>query len=497
MASITRLFLPIILLSLNLNPCFSQIDSVRVSFIEEATDSLGPWTYTTQNIDSMDSAGRLYSRTQRTWNGSNWMNDRTETFNYDNSGHVILHTHFTWNGNSYTGLEKIENTYLVNGKLTTETSYQFNTNNWVPLTKREHSYSQNFNDSLVIYSTYTGSSWNLTDRHVFTFNSNNELIADLWENWNGVSWVKIQLNTHSYSPSLSKIVSDSIFNYSDPYFFPYQSTRYLYNASGNLETKITSDFYSYLYADADTEFVATETEIEYTFNLNHDSNGRIMEEHGYQSKGSFQTMVFENNYFSYDASGNLNSSFSHKGSNIQEYYQRNSVYYYALLEADFATFKTSCTTCNDGSIQVTAKGGVPAYQIRNPLNIGTVQGVHIENLPSGIHTICVSDSLGNEICQNVFVGEDFTSGINMAESGAEFNLTVRSDISGFLVEMNSTQTMDFYLFDTNARIVLQQTITSGFTFIPADELAEGIYFYQANNKSTSKKGMLVYLNSVR
>ncbi len=493
MSYLSRINLSFFLLLLISGSTFAQVDSVIVTISETAGDSLGPWTYNIQNIDSLNSSGRVESKTRRLWNGTAWENNKAETFLYNSAGSITEQVKLDWNGTTFIPKNKTENIYNTSGKLSSEINYQFSSNSWNATTKHEYSYSQQLMDSSILSYTRISGNWNLTDQHLLSYNSNGLLISDLWKSRNGSSWDTVSIKKYSYSQATSELTNDSVFFYSSPDFLLQQTSAYVY-FSGNNTQKISRDFYSYVYSDPDTNYVESELDFEYTLTVNYNGFGQKTEQHGAQTKGSSQAWVYEHNYFEYDASGNSSLNFSHAGTNLSETYQRHSKYYYRKFNADFRSEGTSCIGCLNGSVDVSVWGGVPNYQVHVPSGIGTVNGMTVENLPVGIHHICVLDAIGNEICRDIQI-QEYSSGITVSdESASEFLVTNEVGNSVISIAAKSSHLFSFLIFDIMGRVIVEQTNQSNKTQINTSSLPAGTFYYHVYNESKNKTGSVVIIN---
>ena len=125
MTILNRSLLTFCLIVLSSQASFSNVDSVSVRIIEVANDSIGPWTFNIQEIDSIDNTGMISVKSKRKWDGTTWINDRKESFYFDTSGNLAEHVKYIWDGSTFIPQIKREVIYNSSGKLFSEISYQF------------------------------------------------------------------------------------------------------------------------------------------------------------------------------------------------------------------------------------------------------------------------------------------------------------------------------------------------------------------------------------
>ncbi|TAH43315.1 MAG: hypothetical protein EYC69_03365 [Bacteroidetes bacterium] len=491
MTILNRSFLLLCMLLISGLPSYSSVDSVNVKNIEVANDSLGPWTLNVQEIDSIDNNGVITAKSKRKWDGANWINDRTESFYYDLAGNLSEYIKFIWDGSIFIPQIKREMIYDGTGNLLSEISYQFNAGNWVANTKKEHLLSQQSKDSIITDYIQLGGNWNPTNQLIFEYNINSLPVNVLSKSWNGSQWDTISLKSHSYNAAGSSKTTDSVFFYLSPHYLLSQAVSYTYNTSGKIARKINRDFISYQYSDQDTNYIETEIEYEYTIDYLYNSFDMPAEVHGRQTLGSSQSWVFEHKYFQYNDKNLISGFYSHEGTNVTETFSRNSSYYYKLFNANFSVSGISCSGCMDGSVELTAIGGVPGYQIKITPDAGTISGTKIDNLASGTYTVCISDALGNEICRDVNITGVSTSIDETNKSAINFKVKQSYNNSSLVIETDAALPFEFSLFEASGKLILQKTIMNSMEIISLNSISGGLYFYKAKSSSLNKGGVII------
>ena len=491
MTILNRSLLTFCLIVLSSQASFSNVDSVSVRIIEVANDSIGPWTFNIQEIDSIDNTGMISVKSKRKWDGTTWINDRKESFYFDTSGNLAEHVKYIWDGSTFIPQIKREVIYNSSGKLFSEISYQFNAGNWQASTKQEHIYTQQSNDSIVTSYTQISGNWIATDQQVFEYTINFMPKSEIRQSWNGAQWETVSKNAYSYNTAGLIKTTDSVFYYLSPNYLLSRVVNYFYTSSGKLSQKINRDFISYQYSDQDTDYIETEIDYEYTMVYTYNPFDLLSELHGSQTQGSSQAWAFENHYFQYNDHNLISSSFSHTGTNVTENFERQSSYYYNLLNANFSVSGSSCTGCPDGSVHASVNGGVAGYQVKITPDAGMISGTNIDYLPAGIYVVCVFDAIGNELCREINIAE-FTTGINNIESNdTKISAKFINENSSLKIETNSLSPFAFKLFDQTGRLILQQNISSPTTIIPFKSCSSALYIFNATNSSINTRGNII------
>ncbi|MBP6333846.1 MAG: T9SS type A sorting domain-containing protein [Bacteroidia bacterium] len=137
----------------------------------------------------------------------------------------------------------------------------------------------------------------------------------------------------------------------------------------------------------------------------------------------------------------------------------------------------SCLGCTNGSFNVSFSGGKAPYQITWQPSVGSLSGTRIQNLPTGVYSICVTDANNCMTCIQDTVFEN-PSGIssldinsimevypNPFSKTATISLTEGTMDSGTLV-----------LSSMDGKVVLKQNISSTTTVLFTEELNPGVYF---------------------
>ncbi|MBP6335193.1 MAG: T9SS type A sorting domain-containing protein [Bacteroidia bacterium] len=493
MKKLSRLFLPFLFILIQGKQSHAIIDSVVVSFHEEANASSGPWQLIAQEIDSINEIGQVQSELRRVYTGSNWLNDRSVKYTYNSNGAQEEIVSSIWDGVMFMENSKVEKTYDQYNKLATEILFEYNQNSWVAVTKTEYAYTLALDVCIATSFLHTGGSWIYTDQYTREYNSNQKLTSELRKSWSGSSWDEVSLLKKNYNIAGNQILNDSVFMYASNIFLLTQATQYTYTISGSVESKIRREFYSSIYSDPDTEYVESEVIFEYTTNNVFNQHGLMTEQHAQQTEGSSHNWLFENNFFQYNSEGLLSNEYRHAGSNLTEVHRNTSTYYYALLNAEFSPTGVTCTGCLNGSVDINISGGIPPYQIEISSGSGTINGYSVEDLTAGLYTICVSDSIGNESCREINI-QDVQTGIN--SSGRLQSLLTVSKVSvGFLIDNKSSETTTFSVFDTNGRLLMEKLIPSGKSTFSTEHLPAGLYFYKAQNQKITVSGRALQMSN--
>ena len=488
MRNISPVLFTALLLILNLSSGYGQVDLVLVTITEESADSVGPWTYQIQEIDSLNSGGLCISKLRRQWNGSDWENSKSETIQYNSSNLITEITKYISDGTNMLPQIKTENSYDTFGNLLTEINYQFSGNNWIAGTKREHFLSQQLKDSSVQFSNFIAGNWNLSEQLIFSYNSNTQISSDIRMSWNGSNWDTLQLNKYYYDPGLQKRLFDSTYYYSSSLFLLTNSVEYHYSSAGLNTQRINRNHYSYLYSDQDTSYTESEIDFEYSTNILYNSLDQPIELHGLQTKGSNQNWTFEHKYFQYNSNGRQSVWYSHQGTNLTESFLKQSSYEYHLLNATFKGKGKSYIGSTNGTVVIIVAGGVPPYHIESIS--GQINGMNINYLSSGIHSVCVIDAIGNKVCANINI-EEFTSGLDKPDEDLnKFTVVSIQESSLIKVESRSQNIFSFILYDKLGRTIINKNNLNKITFLSTINLPAGTYYYHAFDKAHDNRGSI-------
>ena len=106
--------------------------------------------------------------------------------------------------NDWQNTTKSTSVRLDNGLLKESFSWKWDTDQWVYSTKRTTQYEIN-KDIIINYSwSETKNVWEYQSRFTTTYNNDNQVIEDLYENWENSNWVGIMKNTIEYSGGKQK-----------------------------------------------------------------------------------------------------------------------------------------------------------------------------------------------------------------------------------------------------------------------------------------------------
>jgi hypothetical protein len=153
-----------------------------------------------------------------------------------------------------------------------------------------------------------------------------------------------------------------------------------------------------------------------------------------------------------------------------------------LLTLSDSSVATTCSSCSDGIIILTASGGNPSYYYNISPPAGNQIGGFFYNLPAGDYFGCVTDVNGCMTCDSVTV-DMFT---NVASIGpllsASFHPNPFSTVT--VLELKSNLTEDIYIniFDAPGRLIFSEKISSTPFTLNREKLGHtGIYFFQIKN----------------
>lgn len=155
---------------------------------------------------------------------------------------------------------------------------------------------------------------------------------------------------------------------------------------------------------------------------------------------------------------------------------------------------TSCSACADGSINVMLSGGTPPYNYSWTPAFGIQNGDTITNLPAGIYTVCVSDSLGCMLCFTDTILDNPLSVQSIKNSSAAFLVNYQMDFNSIAVKSSFVDEPANYLFtftDMLGKKLSETPLKHSLTQIPIT-VSHGLYlYYITRNGIQIKSGKLI------
>jgi len=182
--------------------------------------------------------------------------------------------------------------------------------------------------------------------------------------------------------------------------------------------------------------------------------------------------------------------FNHEGTNLSESYTRQNIHNYTMLNMTYTSAGTSCIGCHNGSIDITAYGGVAPYHITLSGNTGTILGMNVWDLPPGDYYMCLVDNIGNEICRDVTILE-YTNGIDKSRFQNQFNVQNLISTSEIRITNNYNHLVSFNIFDVRGKVIVNQEVAPGTTYLPLKDFQNGNYFYRALSSDFAESGKLL------
>lgn len=223
-------------------------------------------TWRTSTAAWKDSARYMYSYVAGTnkikesmfqlWVGGTWAHDVPSTLTYDGNKVVDIVSNsysasYTYDNNdniicvidkvaahgsgvlSYN--EKKSYSYNVDGEIATYTLEKWNTtnNDWDKIEKNEYTYTGKNIAENTVYQ-WNGSNWILYNKHLFTYNSNNDQTTEITQLWNGSSFVNYQkeICAYNYYNLLESITTQN-----------WDLAGYWKNADGNTQIRYYYEYY--------------------------------------------------------------------------------------------------------------------------------------------------------------------------------------------------------------------------------------------------------------
>ncbi|MBP6334080.1 MAG: T9SS type A sorting domain-containing protein [Bacteroidia bacterium] len=140
---------------------------------------------------------------------------------------------------------------------------------------------------------------------------------------------------------------------------------------------------------------------------------------------------------------------------------------------------TTCIGCTNGSIQLNPSGGIQPYTFTITPALGAVNGMFVEQLPSGIYTICVTDANGCSICAIDTIFDDPTkvpvhdlTNVSMlifpnpSSRGAKLRYT----------GISTNEQVELKIVDMAGRVIYQKAIDKNGELELPNKFSAGIYY---------------------
>lgn len=140
---------------------------------------------------------------------------------------------------------------------------------WKHETTEQYTYANGGNKETKIVATSASTSDNLY-QHIKTYNSNNDIILDVMQVWNGSQWIDQSRDTYTYYTGTSNVKDITTYNF----LLGYDTYKVSYEYSGSDLAKIT-------FEDGSSGSLVNEEKYEYTYNM-----GLPYQEFGYVWNGT-------------------------------------------------------------------------------------------------------------------------------------------------------------------------------------------------------------------
>jgi large repetitive protein len=165
-----------------------------------------------------------------------------------------------------------------------------------------------------------------------------------------------------------------------------------------------------------------------------------------------------------------------------------------LLTMHDSTVATTCASCTDGIVILTASGGTPSYLYSITPPLGNQIGGFFYNLPPGMYTACAVDANGCDTCRNLIVGNPtgVTSIFNTSQ--VAFFPNPFSSETKLKIDTYSGN-YSLFITDIAGRAVTDLPIEKE-TVITRNEIpVNGIYFYRIlSGKAIIASGKLIAID---
>lgn len=461
--------------------CIAKGTTIKSSISETAVDSIGPWAFYQQTIDSIAPSGLIAADLLRTHDGSQWNNASYTAYTYNGFNKVQSQITYAYSGGQIMPSTKIERQFDPSGAMTMEIHYTYAGGAWTPTLRNWYTFSTFSNDSLKDVYNYVNGNWALRERYVKALGGRPATYSSLHLSWGSFGFDTLSFQVQHYNNN--RIITDTLYAYQTPAFLPQFTRLSSYDVNNRLIQEKEQDLFSYYYIDLDTEYTYVEVDVEHTRQFMYSAQGKLSEIHRDLSFGSVQNRFFEHRYFTYDGNGELQSGFHHTGSNTNDNYLRIQYDSYTALQASFVVHPTTCTGCSNGSILITASNGIAPYTISISPQAGTLFNNEISGLAAGTYTVCVRDASGGSVCEELVV-LDQPTGIS-STALASGSVSIIQDLARKQIIVNNKLPDDLQLtlFNLQGQKISERMIHSGIDIFSSEYFTDGILLYTLSNGS--------------
>jgi hypothetical protein len=194
---------------------------------------------------SIQAQNKLLSSISEDYDGSDWSYSFGENYEYDSNNNLIAETYYDYDSNSKQWViqQKITNTY-TNGKLTEQISSDWG-NPQVYGNKDVYTYNSNNLIVTDLYYQWDGSKWVGQSRTSYTYNANNKPITSIYEDWKNSQWVNSYKSLFIYNANNQlESIKNSDWDGFTASWIDNGGTDYVYDANGNDISEYYQDTYN-------------------------------------------------------------------------------------------------------------------------------------------------------------------------------------------------------------------------------------------------------------
>ncbi|MFV0565249.1 MAG: DUF3836 domain-containing protein [Flavobacteriaceae bacterium] len=222
------------------------------------------------------------------YDGSSWINNEKEEYTYSTNGNLTEINTFVWNllNSNWEEWTKTMLTYNANNNMVTETYQNWNGTVFENGYKMEYSHDANDNNLGYIDYSWNGTDWVVSSKLEIIYSGSNP-VSGTYSEWNSDSSSWEEVETANLTFSEGKLIQDITSEYGEE---TYKSI-YTYNGSG-YRTQI-----AYQEKNDSGIWETTETEnYSYDANNNRTETTFLYSEGGYKNTYTFDTAEQLNNY---------------------------------------------------------------------------------------------------------------------------------------------------------------------------------------------------------
>ncbi|WP_452222747.1 T9SS type A sorting domain-containing protein [Lacinutrix chionoecetis] len=180
----------------------------------------------------------------QTWNSTTnmWEDSFKSEFEYDGNNNPITITNFAYVSNAWIPVDRLLQTFTANNLYLTSTAQNWDGSSWVDSTRAEFTYNANNTLDIVYNYVKSGSNW-VNNTRVTNMYSGNLIFQKETSQWDGSNWINNSLTTYTFD-SNNFLINQLEQTWNGTVYEDQQRVLRTNNADGNPTERITQNYLS-------------------------------------------------------------------------------------------------------------------------------------------------------------------------------------------------------------------------------------------------------------